>query len=97
MKKTTDPNRTDNLVPLFAFANAIHTDLKCALQPLRALRAGWRHNRVGGAWQAFWRAERENFPQGLFSLLLLAQVLALVFLLMAVAFHGALVWAGLTR
>lgn len=97
MKKKIEPSRMANIVPLFACTNAIHADLKRTLQPLRALRDGWRHNRVCGAWHAFWRAERESFPQGLFSLLLIAQGLALVSLLIAVAFDGALVWAGLTR
>lgn len=101
MKKTTEPSRTANIVPLLAFANAIHADLKRALQPLRALRAGWHHNGVSGAWHAFWRALRENVPQGLFSLLLIAQGLVLALLLVAivvaVAVDGVLAWTGLAR
>ena len=65
--------------------------------PLRALRTGWHDADLRGAGQAFLRAQRDNFPQGLFSLLLIAQGLVLAVLLVAVALDGILAWGGFPR
>ena len=97
MKKTTEPNSTANITPLAAFINAMHADLKRVVQPLYALRTGWRDAGLSGACHAFLQAQRENFPQGFFSLLLLVQGLVLVVLLVAVALDGILAWGGFPR
>ena len=97
MKKTTDPTSTANITPLAAFINAMRVDLKRVVQPLYALRTGWQKAGISGAWQAFLQAQRENFPQGIFSLLLIAQGVVLALLLVAVALDGILAWGGLSR
>ena len=95
MKKTIEPTLTSNITPLAAFNRAMHTDLKRVLQPLYALRTGWRNAGVSGAYRAFLRAQRNNFPLGLFSLLLLAQGLVFVVLLVAVVLDGFVARGGL--
>ena len=65
--------------------------------PLRALRTGWHDAGVRGAWQFFLRAQRDNFPQGLFSLPLIAQGLVLALLLVTVALDAIVTWGGLAR
>ena len=97
MKKTNEPTSTPIMTPLAAFTRAMHDDWKLTVQPLYALRTGWHDAGVGGAWYAFLRAQRDNFPQGLFSLLLIAQGLLLALLLMAVVLDGILAWGGLAR
>ena len=97
MKKTTEPTSTANIALLAAFTNAMRADWKCVLQPLCALRTGWQRAGVGGAWQAFLRAQRDNVPQGIFSLLLITQGLVLAVLLVTVVLDGVLAWGGLPR
>ena len=97
MKKTTEPTSTASITPFAAFINAMRTDLKRVVQPLYALRNGWRDAGFSGAWRGFLQAQRDNFPQGIFALLLIAQGLVLVVLLVAVALDGVLAWGGIPR
>ena len=97
MKKPTEPTPAPNITPLAAFINAMHADWKRAVHPLYALRTGWHDAGLSGACRAFLRAQRNNFPQGLFALLLIAQGLVLAVLLVAVALDGILAWGGLAR
>ena len=97
MKKVTESMATANTTLLVAFADAIRSDLSRAMQPLHALRPGWRNDGISGAGRAFMRAQRDNFPQGLFSLLLLAQSLVLGLLLIAITVTSALAWGGIIR
>ena len=97
MKKTTEPTSTANISALVAFINAMRADWKCVVQPLYALRIGWQRAGVSGAWLDFLRAQRDNFPQGIFSLLLITQGLVLAVLLVTVALDGVLAWGGLPR
>ena len=97
MKKTTEQASTANIMRLAAFINAMRVDLKRVVQPLYALRTGWQKAGISGAWQAFLQAQRENFPQGIFSLLLIAQGVVLALLLVAVALDGILAWGGFPR
>lgn len=97
MKKTTEPVPPANITPLAAFTRAMHDDWKRAVQPLYALRTGWHDAGLSGACQAFLRAQREAFPQGLFALLLIAQGVVLALLLVAVALDGIVAWGGLAR
>lgn len=97
MKKRTEPAPAANITPLVAFTRAMHDDWKRTMQPLCALRTGWHDAGLSGACQAFLRAQREAFPQGIFSLLLIAQILVLALLLVAVVLDGVVVWGGLAR
>ena len=97
MKITTEPTSTARMTPLAVFISAMRADLKRAMQPLYALRTGWQCTGLGGACRAFLQAQRDNFPQGIFSLLLLAQGLVLAVLLVAIALDGILAWGGLGR
>lgn len=92
MKKATEPSTTDGITLFSAFVRVIRTDLVRALQPLSALRNGWREGGVSGACRLFLRAQQSNCPQGLFSLLLLMQALVLIVMLATIA--GVLVWEG---
>ena len=97
MKKRTEPAPAANITPLAAFTRAMHDDWKRAVQPLLALRTGWHDAGGHGAGQAFLRAQRDNFPQGLFSLPLIAQGLVLALLLVTVALDAIVTWGGLAR
>ena len=85
------------MTPLAVFISAMHADLKRALRPLHALWTGWRSAGVGGACRAFLQAQRDNFPAGLFSVLLLAQALVFTILVVAVVLDGFVAWEGVQR
>lgn len=66
------------------FCQAIRDDLRHSWKPLQALWSGWRKDGFGAACLAFVRAQRENFPQGLFAALILISAVVMVFILLVV-------------
>ena len=96
MKKTTEP--AQNMSFLDAFYNTMRSDLKRSLQPLQVLLwAGWRREGMKAAGRAFLRAQREKFPQGLFSALILLQGLLVALLLAASAIAYVVSGGGFLR